>query len=102
MERRLKMFLTLGNDKGTFVKSESCLENWKVGYQSTDFIHINTFQHGASLGKFLEILWKVIQEAKTQEFGALWSFAYKGRQRPATSLGPWEVCSEIVSECDFI
>ena len=40
-----------------------------------------------NLGKFLEILWKVIQEAKKQDFGALWSFACKGRQRPATSLG---------------
>ena len=91
------MFSILGNDKGTCVKSESCLEIWKVGYQSTDFIHINTFQHGASLGKFLEILWKVIQEAKKQEFGALRSFGCKGRQRPATSLEPREVCSEVVS-----
>ena len=71
---------------------------WKFGkFDIKEFIHINTFQHGASLGKFLEILWKVIQEAKKQEFGALRSFAYKGRQRPATSQGPWEVCSEIVS-----
>ena len=81
------MFLTLGNDKGTCVKSESCLEIWKVGYQSTDFIDINTFQLSASLGKLLEILWKVIQKAKKQEFGALRGFAYKGRQRPVTSLG---------------
>ena len=87
MERRLKISPTHVSDKGTCVRSESCLEIWKVGYQSTDFIDINTFQLGSSLGKLLEILWKVIQEAKKQEFGALRSFGFKGRQRPATSLG---------------
>jgi len=87
MERRLKIYPTHVSDKGTCVRSESRLEIWKVRYQATDFIHINTFQHNASLGKFLEILWKVIQEAKKQEFGTLRSFAYTGKQRPATSLG---------------
>lgn len=40
-----------------------------------------------SRGKFLEIPWKVIQEAKKQEFGALRSFVSNGRQRPSTLLG---------------
>ena len=97
MERRLKIFSILGNDKGTCVKSESCLENWKIGYQSTDFIHINTFQHGASLRKLLEILWKVIQEEKKQEFGVLRSFASKGDSAPQPHWEQQEVYSEAVS-----
>jgi hypothetical protein len=47
-----------------------------------------------NLGKFLEILWKVIQEAKKQDFGALRSFASKGRQRPTISLGT-TVCIQL-------
>ena len=91
------MFSILGNDKGTCVKSESCLEIWKVGYQSTDFIHINTFQHGASLGKFLEIQWKVIQEEKKQEFGALRISHLRGDSAPHPHWEQQEVFSEIVS-----
>ena len=53
MERRLKISQTHVSDKGTCVRSESCLEIWKVRYQGTDFIDINTFQYTV-------IPWKVV------------------------------------------
>ena len=49
---------TCARRKGTCVRSETCLEIWKVRHQTSDFVWINAFQDGAKpwkvRGNFLE------------------------------------------------
>ena len=61
MELRLKISPTLVSEKGTCIRSESCLESWKVRHQTPDFVWVIAFQVGASSwkvrGSSLETSW---------------------------------------------
>ena len=96
------MFSTLGNDKGTYVKSESCLEIWKVRHQSTDFIHINTFQVGAKPWKFVGNFMESFSISKEQEsLGRCGVLHIREDSAPQPHWEQQEVYSEVVSLCDF-
>ena len=98
MERRLKMFSILGNDKGTCVKSESCLEIWKVRYQGTDFIHINSFQYTIIPWKVVGNVMESFSRINEQEtLGRCGVLHIREDSAPQPHWEQQEVCSEIVS-----
>ena len=98
MERKLKISPTHVSDKGKCVRSESCLEIWKVRHQSADFIHINTFQVSAKPWKVVGNVMESFSRSKEQEsLGRCGVLHLRGDSAPQPHWEQQEVYSEIVS-----
>ena len=98
MERRQKISPTHVSDKGTCVRSESCLEIWKVRYQGADFIHINSFQYTIIPWKFVGNVMESFSRIKEQEtLGRCGVLHVREDSAPQPHWEQQEVYSEIVS-----
>ena len=98
MELRLKISPTHVSDKGTCVRSESCLEIWKVRHQTSDFVHINAFQYSAKpwkvVGNVMESFSRINEQETLGRCGVLHE---REDSAPQPHWEKQEVCSEVVS-----